>query len=103
MGWKEAMKLLNFHSEILLFLSSFFFSSDRQFLLLTHQRTEKFILEENTSFPGPLPLTAHVLFNYCYHYTVFSHFFVFMGEQFKHYNEFELKYAQEVVAALKLL
>jgi len=40
------------------------------------------MLEVNTSFSGPLPLTAHVLFICRYHHTVFIHLLHFWENNF---------------------
>lgn len=53
-------------------------------LLVMYQRSEKqiYIGRHNTSFSGPLPLTDHILFIYCYDHTVFIHLLHFWENNF---------------------
>lgn len=56
----------------------------RQMLLVIYQRSEKqiYIVRHNTSFSGPLLLTDHILFIYCYDRTVFIHLLHFWENNF---------------------
>lgn len=75
-------------------------------LFLMYQRNEKqiYIGRHNTSFSGPLPLTAHVLFVYCYNLTVFIHLFHFWENNFNAIlMNLTSQHAQEAVGALNFL